>query len=211
MERERRAKMSASQKSASDWIDVAMEELAKTSWAGPEDLVIWGGSFLDIKWTEFFAVWQAVLQERLPWRIEETVSQTATRKATPANAALPADTYSLERLRCFGPDGDLDLRRDHETIHWRFIGDLGKSWPELPKGIVSHDFWQEQPEGEKVRFRVVQKSYYQWRPNDRRVSTQWYSLADRSPDLYLEQIHYLRQGQTAFVRFTGFTPVKKGG
>ena len=203
--------MSASQKSASDWIDAAIEEFAETSWAGPEDLVIWGGSFPDKKWTEFLTVWQAALQERLPWRIEETVSQAVTRKATPAGSALPADIYSLERLRCFGPHGDLDLRRDRETIHWRFIGDRGEPWPKLPNGMACHDFWQEQPEGEKARFRVIEKSYYQWRPNDRRVSAQWYSLADRTPELYLEQIHYLRQGQTAFVRFAGFTSGKKGG
>lgn len=215
--------MSTTLKSANEWIDHAIAEIQSADWAGQESLVIWGGSFPDNQWPDFLYAWQTTLQDRLPWRIEETASRTVIRKGTSANSALPDDAYFVERIRCFGPCGDLDIRRDGGAFRWRFIGDRGELWPELPKEFICLDFWQElpkgntqpeeeaQPEEKPLRFRIVPKRYYQWRQNDRRVSADWYSPAKRGDDLYLEQILYLQGGQTAFVRYTGFADDKKEG
>jgi hypothetical protein len=202
--------MSDTSKSTCEWIDDAIAELKSATWVGQERLVIWGGSFPEEYWINFLQTWQMTLQEQLPWRIEETVSQTVTRNANSTDTApLPDDAYFIERLRCFGPHGDLDIRRDRGSFHWRFIGDRGEPWPELPAEVNCRDFWETQPEGKTLRFRVVPKQYYQWRRNDRRVSAEWYGPANRGEDLYLEQIHYLQKGQIAFVRCTGFSDGKK--
>ncbi len=35
----------------------------------------------------------------------------------------PATAERLERARLFGPGGDLDVRRDGERFHWRYVGE----------------------------------------------------------------------------------------
>jgi len=47
------------------------------------------------------------------------------------------DLLGMQRLRCFGPAGDLDLRLDGGQYHWRFVGASG-DWA---KALDKTDFW----------------------------------------------------------------------
>ncbi|MEW6065520.1 hypothetical protein P378_01955 [Desulforamulus profundi] len=52
---------------------------------------------------------------------------------------LPELKY-LERLRLFGPGGDLELRREDDAYRWRFIGPAGSKFD---RRYQLRDFWAE--------------------------------------------------------------------
>lgn len=198
--------------SATAIVATVFEEVAASSaLVGREQLTIWGGHFNAEQVDSFLNAWGPVLEGAMPWRMIEEVSRFELAHAG-RDVAWPQEWFAVERLRLFGPAGDLELRRDGARFHWRFIGEANGPdgpWPALPAVFAIHDFWAE-PDQARQRFRPVTRRYYQWRGDEReqRVdSRRWLAaagLADR--DVYLVQIQYLDSGRIAFVRYTGFEP-----
>lgn len=172
----------------------------------PSSLIIQGGRISAEKLDAFLIAWQAAIAAHLHWSMVEEVSRFYVAK--PLDVAK-LDVSLLERLRCFGPHGDLDLRRDGATCYWRFIGDAGKGDPAWPAFADwgGQDFWQANP---GTVLTPIKHEYYQWRRGDERtgldMTPQFTSLANSSFEnelgIMLHQIHYLIDGSLAFVRFT---------
>lgn len=185
----------------------ALERARHARKVGSSDLVIWGGNFPDKQLPAFLDAWEDLLIEKLPWRMYEYVSYFTVQEASANDLARPISWFDLERARLFGQLGDLDLRRDESTFRWRFIGAKNGIWPELSPTFKVRDFWTK-PSSNPSVFREVKHSYYQWRGTreQQRVGKKWLSDANlANQNVYLEQRHYLLNGQVAFVRYVRFT------
>lgn len=176
---------------------------------GPEDLRVLGGYFAESRLPEFIQLWGDAFTQHLPSRIYERVSRLKVeREAT----APPSDFDSLERARCFGPRGDLDMRRDGATIYWRLVGEADVQWPDVAAAdFVAHDYWRGRPAD--FRLRELAAQTIQWRPNDDRVGGDWLSYGgmvagaqqENQPQehhkILLQQRRYLRAGRQELARF----------
>jgi hypothetical protein len=173
---------------------------------GLDDLVIWGGEFSDGQLDAFLDAWGELLVNPMFWHMYEYVSNFLVKRVSSLEAARPTSGFDLERVRFFGPSGDLDLRRDGQRFLWRFIGERDSSWPDLSPSFEVRDFWAESPPDPPV-FRQVAHRYYQWRAGDERVNQDWWRETGFSSgrDIYLTQDHYLHSGRIAFVRYTDLT------
>ncbi len=158
-------------------------------------LAIHSGSVSANQATAFLQQWPLAQFE---YAMIEWVSEF---ELVPAVQFAPQSVVMLERVRLFGKHGDLMVRRDERTFLWRFVGDAGKIWP--TSGSI--DYWQTH----NFPLRQLTKCYYQWRPDEGRVTTEWrgHLPNGNNADLYLKQLHYLDNGRTAFVRYTGFSEV----
>lgn len=183
-------------KSAQDFVAEAFREAAQAPLVGHEQLVIWGGSFAAERLPAFLAQWQGVGAPHLLWQMVEEVSHFYVQSVS---AGWPSNLFRLERLRRFGPAGDLELRRDDSLLYWRLIGDAGGPWPSLAE-FATEDYWDNSDDSLLL---LADRCYYLWRRKDDRVGQDW--LADTGleseTDVYLWQDHYLRGGQIAFVRY----------
>lgn len=84
-----------------------------------------------------FATWVSAWQlprPGMPW----SLWQWTDRIVIEHEAAMPGDLEYLERGRVFGPEGDLELRRDGDDVRWRFVG--APDVP-LPPRSISEDYW----------------------------------------------------------------------
>lgn len=170
---------------------------------GPQQLCVLGGCFPAARLPEFVALWGEALAQHLDWRIYEHVSRLSVERS---NAGIPlADLSSLERARCFGTMGDLDLRRDLATIHWHFIGAPAFPLPDLrAQKFEVRNYWEGR---ETSRLRQFHTQTVQWRRNDGRVGGAWLEYSGTAKDqhiVFLNQTHYVRAGCLEFARLTGF-------
>jgi hypothetical protein len=111
-------------------IDKLLEErLAKG------DVEIWGGRITEEYLDSFFNLWDLT---RMSFAILETLGEI---RVTRDSDYLEMNPYLVERLRIFGEDGDLDIRRDSNIFLWRYIGKN-----KLPEGIEGKSFWYENPD-----------------------------------------------------------------
>ncbi len=185
--------------------------LEKASSHGQDSLVILGGTFAEDQFAPFLKEWGDYL-DNLPWRIWVHPSRFALLHKD--FAPMPTDGDAVERLHCFGDNGDLIIRRDENSFYWRFIGTKKVSWPQV---AGAEDYWHDS----NGSFLAVEQNYFQWRrteiggngkpPIERRVRRDW---AEKSPlnkdkDYVLKQIHYLDNGRIAFVRSVGFEQVEE--
>lgn len=169
------------------------------AYVGAADLRILGGEFEASRLVEFMEIWDKTPAGSFQWAMVEEVSQFYVSSPTNVVAALPGDSNLLERLRLFGPHGDLDLRRDGARFLWSFIGETDVNWPDFGT-FAPEDFWQTQEP--KPVFRVVNREFQTWKPDDKRANDGWRgstSLAGK--DVKVKQIHYLDNGRIAFVRY----------
>lgn len=199
-----------SDKTTADEIRDVFDSVRNAKLVGPEELCVLGGRFEAARLQEFAQLWKDALSEYLPHRIYEYVSSLRVGRAA---AALPLEEIdSLERARCFGPNGDLDLRRDGSTIYWRLVGEAGVEWPDLRTGgFGSDDYWQTHSE----RLRAMTGQTVQWRPNEERVGGDWLKYDGlvgneevEHHKIFLRQFRYLRGGRLELLRFTKW--VKEG-
>lgn len=84
-----------------------------------------------------FATWVRgwhLCRPGMPWSLWQWTDRIVIERDAPA----PGDLDYLERGRVFGPEGDLELRRDGDAVRWRFI-----ATPDAvpPSGVVSEDYW----------------------------------------------------------------------
>jgi hypothetical protein len=193
-------------KTTADEIRDVFNSVRNAKLVGPEELCVLGGRFEAARLWEFMQCWKDALSKHMPQRICEYVSSLKVKRTADA---LPLEEIdSLERARCFGLNGDLDLRRDGSTIHWRLVAEAGIEWPD-PRtvGFASHDYWQTHPE----RLRVIIAQTLQWRPNEERVGGDWLKYdglvgdeEDEHHKIFLRQFRYLRGGRLEMVRFIEF-------
>ena len=191
------------------------------------DLVIWGGKFaaLTADLQTFLEAWNnnAALFEWSLWeftsRFEVQYRKGASKISPPQN--IPDQLVHVERVRLFGEKGDLDIRRDMEHFHWRFIGDPfdpPTTKPDL-SAFNPQDYFERNPDDS---FRKLEKSYYLWRyylghPDEPevRLNTMWIEELAKAGlptvDNYLKQYHYFHKGELAFVRYVGIyhAPLQK--
>ncbi len=189
-------------KSAAYFVEEAFNRLGKDA----ASLHIMGGKFEDTCLSTFCDAWDKVSDGWFEWVMVEEVHQFEVKKEGKLGTAVPTTPFYLERLRLFGPKGDLELRRDGETFHWHFMGDVANQWLDLTTFEVKTHPAFVLPE--------VEERYYQWRKTDERVGGAW--LAQVGSDdknkkgMYLKQRHYLENGRIAFVRYVGFEEVGNG-
>ena len=190
---------------AIDFVKQAFRQAAEAVEVGKNDLLIWGGEFDADQLPAFLTAWKDA--PHFIWAMIEEVSRFHVEEAAAPAVILPEEPYVIERLRCFGPAGDLDVRRDADDCYWHFIGEADEHWAGLDLaqfGIV--DFWQSADPS--LKFREISRSYFQWRrdKSEQRVTTQW--VPDGIPDArfnYLQQKQYLDNGHVAFVRCIDFS------
>ncbi len=196
------------QKSAREFAEQAIDAAQKATRVSQKNLIIWGGAFPAERLSAFFAAWGTAQLKQMQWRMYEYVHRFHVVKAT-ARATLPPAKY-LERVRLFGQRGDLDLRRDGEIFHWRFLGDAKPNPPKLAGEFKPQDFWANQPSS--LEYREIEMKYYQWHGNERRVDSSWLTSAGlKAEGVFLIQKHYLRNGRVEFVRYVGFDGEAKNG
>lgn len=172
---------------------------------GREHLAVWGGTCTEGVLTEFLAGWPL---ERMPYRIWESTDRIDFEKDAPApSVAL------LERGRLFGPGGDLELRRESDRFHWRFVGP-----PDIrpPQGYDTDetDFWTQHPD---AAFHCSEGTVLLWGERrgdgwqDDRVAAARldYPAPADSKRVQVRYNVYSRAGQVDFVWLTGLSEWKE--
>lgn len=123
----------------SEWLN--LEELVRgmldTPLIGPEHLAVWGGEFTADRLKAFLNTWN-LPRDGMPWSLWQWTDDIKVQH----RAGIPGDLDYLERGRIFGPDGDLELRRDWrrdgDRFLWRFVGETGTR---KPQGFDVADYW----------------------------------------------------------------------
>lgn len=174
-----------------------------------DSLFIWGGQFSEYDEDEeknlleqFLTTWQGDNSPSFTWAMVEEVDCFYVEPASVIKLAGRPD--QLERVRLFGPDGDLSIRRDAKQFYWHFISE---SHAQVPVEAAFHpeSFWQETA-NQKCTFARHERRYYQWRRDEReqRVTHKWASDDALQDKQYLRQVQYLENGRVAFVRYVDF-------
>ena len=188
----------------------AAEKAEKDRVVAPNTLEIQGGNFPAEQLEQFLLAWQPVIEEKLIWQMVEEVSQFYVERR---GDIMGISAELIERIRCFGTAGDLDVRRDGATCYWRFIGDSDGGWPDFTEWN-GQSFWNTHP---TTTLTQVKHNYYQWRRGDDRTSLDMTILFDglqnssfeKEPGIKLQQTHYLNTGNLEFVRFTNMQEAQK--
>jgi hypothetical protein len=190
---------------ADDFVNKAFRLAGNAHEIGANELIIWGGDFEADLLPVFLEAWDNA--PHFSWAMIEEVSRFHVEETTTPGQILPEQPYLVERLRCFGPTGDLDIRRDGDRCYWHFIGETNAGWDALDLAQFNMgDFWQDA--GPLLKFREISQSYFQWlrgKP-EQRVKHDW--VAKDVPEKrfnYLQQKQYLDNGRIAFVRYLDFT------
>jgi hypothetical protein len=161
---------------------------------------VWGGKFKreERPLSTFLNVWNSKESPQFQWSMVEHVNYF---RAEQANMTKLAQEASLtERLRLFGEAGDLDIRRDGETIYWRFMSEQPIKLPDLS------DFGVEECLEKGSSFAKQEQSYLLWRRDkkEQRVKHDW---VQGEKWTHLKQVQYLDNGRVAFVRCVRFEEV----
>ena len=122
-----------------DWLDLEelVREMLGASLIGPTELAVWGGEFAADRLQAFLQTWNLPCAG-MPWSLWQWTDKIQMKHG----AGAPADLDYLERGRIFGPDGDLELRRDPrqdgDRFLWRFVGESGIA---QPQGFDVAPYW----------------------------------------------------------------------
>lgn len=177
---------------------VAAFEQAQKVIDTPASLYVWGGQFSSAEHAlgTFLDAWNSDNAPQFQFSMVEHVSHF---RAGHANLAeLNQQASLLERVRLFGQEGDLDIRRDGETIYWRFISENNSGLPDLAQfGAEAY------PDNGKA-FAKDERSYLLWLRDqalEKRVKHEWAEGLDFT---HLKQVQYLENGRVAFVRYVAF-------
>ena len=211
--------MSEQIKSAKELVEKAFNQAQKVIDA-PVSLHIWGGSFNDTKQllntaqnnsdeaieqsgnfndtkqslNTFLNAWDDEKSPKFQFSMVEHVNHFRANTANLKAIIQQADL--TERIRLFGEDGDLDIRRDGNTIHWRFISEEETKLPDLSN-------FGAEPYPADSEFAKDVQTYLLWRrdKHEQRVKHKWAEGVDFT---HLKQVQYLRNGRVAFVRYVAF-------
>ncbi|KAA3657382.1 MAG: hypothetical protein DWQ04_28240 [Chloroflexi bacterium] len=205
--------MTSEPKTAKEFIAEAFKKAKKAhkKRRGKDSLFVWGGKFtieVDDKnistLEKFLSAWAASNAPQFKWMMVEEVSEFYVARADIKTAMQ--QQAQIERVRLFGKGGDLDIRRDADTIYWRFISEKTKQLPSLPAIAQAEDFWAD-PKNAKKQFARHKQRYFQWRRDDKeqRVTHKWVHIDETVQELnYLKQVQYLENGRIAFTRYVDF-------
>ncbi len=188
-------------------------EMAEPS-AGPETFGAWGGICPPEKLSEFLKAW-AFRPAFAVWETSDSIEWSKKGQAgdPSEHPALSADAAYLERARMFGPDGDLQIRREEDRFLWSFVGEPGAG---PPAGWPAESFW-ENPENEGVRYRRKEETFLLWgekkdgrdRWHDDRVAAARLDYpvdAESGGRVQARADLFIRNGRTEFVRFKSLEP-----
>jgi len=165
------------------------------------DIQIWGGEIEEKELEEFIKKWDL---SDMSYRIIETVKEIAMTKDN-----IDIDSEIVERIKIFGGDGDLDLRRDSSCFRWRYIG---KNSP--PQDVTAENFWDKNPskkffmeEKEALLWGKYNQNMRQW--HDDRVARAKLSYpVNGNPERV--KICYKTLSEKGVISFVWFTELKGG-
>lgn len=182
-----------------DWLEMdfqrVVQEVKAERW-GKERLTIWGGTCGREELADFWSIWPL---EQMPYRIYQSAAQIIYQKD-----ALPADGTLWERVRFFGPGGDLALCLRDGDYTWRFIGPADLRRPDSSLKIL--DYWEYNPD---ITFHCYGEKALLWgelqgeRWQDGRVAAARLEYPLRAGRVYLQYKVFSRAGRTQFVWYTG--------
>ncbi|MEM3563792.1 MAG: hypothetical protein QXR19_11215 [Candidatus Jordarchaeaceae archaeon] len=125
-----------------------IEKLIGAERISKNDIQILGGEIEENDLQRFIEKWDF---SNMPFTILETLSGIIIEKKFDLSHI---SSNQIERIRIFGQDGDLDIRRDANHFLWRYIGRKNP-----PKDINAKDFWNENPH---KKFFVEEKEALLW-------------------------------------------------
>lgn len=108
-----------------------VDDLLKEKRICKNDIQIWGGEIKEEELKEFLQKWSL---SGMPYRIVETVRDIKITQ----NDIMDIEPEEVERIRIFGEEGDLDIRRDSSSFKWRSVGKI-----QPPQGIRGENFWEK--------------------------------------------------------------------
>jgi hypothetical protein len=170
-----------------------------------EHLAIWGGTCTEDVLTDFLDGWPL---ERMTYRIWESTDRIDFEEGS-----LPSNVTLLERGRLFGDGGDLDLRRDGDVFHWRFVGEHNVRPPQ-GYDTDENDLWAQYPD---AAFHCYEETALLW---GKREGNHWhddrvaaaklnYPEHDNAERVQVQYKVYSRAGHVEFVWLTGLSEWKE--
>ncbi|MBD3192829.1 MAG: hypothetical protein GF308_19475 [Candidatus Heimdallarchaeota archaeon] len=180
-------------------------ELLKTSKKQRNDFEVWGGKLGLTHLIEFLNEWDF---EKMPFKMIETVNEISLHtNRYPWN---DIDVDLLKRIRIFGKKGDLDIRRDHYDLFWRYIA-IKNEKP--PVKYRNNDFWEINQDkefffsdGEAFLWGRYNEDLDEWKEN--KVAKAKLNYPIKGCDkLKITYRTYCYNGQISFVRFKNIKKV----
>lgn len=198
------------------WLDLErlVEGMLSERPVGQGDMAVCGGEFSAGDLEQFLRAW-ALPRDGMPW----SILQWTDRIVPGYRRGLPEDLSYLERGRIFGPEGDLELRRDCGRFLWRFVGEPGTP---MPAGfpLAGAQYWKAR-EGRSLRaYRRMALLWGTRKDAGAHGKTGWHE--DRVSRAHLDypnvsaervQIHYIEYldgGDVELVRYLALAD-KQGG
>ncbi|WXG41607.1 MAG: hypothetical protein WED07_12730 [Candidatus Freyarchaeum deiterrae] len=125
-----------------------INDLLEENRISKNDIQIWGSEIEENSLQQFISKWNF---SNMPFTILETLKEIIIKKNFDFSK-IPSN--QVERIRIFGQDGDLDLRRDTNRFIWRYIGNNNP-----PKNTNGEDFWKKNPD---KKFFIEKKEALLW-------------------------------------------------
>lgn len=118
-----------------DWVNLGalVDEMRRAPSEGPRQLALRGGEFSADRLSAFISAWH-LPRAAMPWSLWLWTDDITVGHG----AYAPEEVGYIERGHIFGDEGDLELRRDHDRVLWRFVG---RPHVVLPEGFDSEDYW----------------------------------------------------------------------
>jgi len=177
------------------------DDLLKEKRISQNDIQIRGGEIKEKELAEFIKKWNL---SGMPYKIMETTEEIIVTKDD-----IDITPQIVERIKIFGGDGDLDLKRDSSCFRWRYIG---KNSP--PPDITAENFWDKNP---SKKFFMEEKEALLWgkynqnmkRWHDDRVARAKLSYpVNENPERV--KICYKTLSEKGVISFVWFTELKGG-
>lgn len=182
--------------------DKLVDEVMSIETIDKNKIQIWGGK---IKVNEIRNLIDEIKALDMPFAIIECVHEINFIKTKDIKIE---NTNLLERIRLFGPEGDLDIRRINNNLFtWRFIG-LPKNKKIFEEKYNGISFWEKNPETQlfykedKARLwgTQLQKNNQWYDPSVAKAKLK-YPIDDASKEVFLEYAVLIENGNPAFIQF----------
>lgn len=188
------------------WLDLKelIDEMLQEPLVGPGELAVRGGAFRASELERFLLSW-ALPRQGMPWGLWQWTDCMEMQHGR----GMPGDLEHIERGRVFGPEGDLEIRRERDEFLWRFVGEAATA---MALGFEAADYWSGR-EGKPLR--AFRRTALLWgsrkaarqhgKPgwHEDRVSQAGLDYPEVSSDrAQIRYVEYLDGGNVEWVRFT---------
>jgi len=189
-----------------EYIKNKVNDLEKLAIVTKDELAIYGGKLEDTKELEIFL--SNLNLQKFSYFITETLESIQFNGITNKKQTFPIT--DIERLRLFGKNGDLFIRKEGSSFHWRFLGK--KSIVNL-QTVQYLDFWQDTNE---KKFFVEEKEALLWGKFDEKLKRIYSPRVARAHLVYpiknksskAVKIIYKTFSSNGVIAFTWFLKVK---